>query len=482
MPIRVSVVEDRLELVADPEEAHPGARVRAEHRQRGQRRAGDDVDRVGADADPAGEREAAAGRRAGAGRAAPARGAEPDRERRRRAGRRRAPRARAGSPAPRRPPSASSRSAAVAPRRRRTSAASAGQRQPDRQRQEDDRVAAGAVIEARLQVGDRRPGRARRRTRSRCRSPRPGRRPRSARGSSARCRSRATTPSVRVESEVRSPSKPRAGDPDRQQLAARAGPRRAIAISRSSGPSPATSGRQLAQASAHDAEPGPAAAVAAALRDDRDGPVLVDADQGREAAVGLGGDRDPGVPQRRRAGARGRCRPGRCRRARAIRSHSRAGHAAVADVQARQVAVVEGLVDPVALPDVEEGLRDRNRAEPGADHARGELRDRRDLLDRRCRAAAPRSRPGRRSQRGLRPAARRRRPLRRGRQLALASRRWPIARSPSSPSSSSIPPGSAAMPRRGRRINGSSSPPARTSRSTAACAPTRPSARAATPT
>ena len=38
-----------------------------------------------------------------------------------------------------------------------------------------------------------------------------------------------------------------------------------------------------------------------------------------------------------------------------------------------------------------------------------------------------------------------------------------LARSPSSPSSSSTPPGSAAIPRRARRINGSSSPPARTS-------------------
>ena len=39
------------------------------------------------------------------------------------------------------------------------------------------------------------------------------------------------------------------------------------------------------------------------------------------------------------------------------------GHPAVAHVQARQVAVVEVLVDPVALGDVEEGLRDRHRAE-----------------------------------------------------------------------------------------------------------------------
>ena len=49
VPTRVSGRQDRLELVADAEEAHPAAGVGTEHRERGQRRAGDDVDRVGGD-------------------------------------------------------------------------------------------------------------------------------------------------------------------------------------------------------------------------------------------------------------------------------------------------------------------------------------------------------------------------------------------------------------------------------------------------
>ena len=49
--------EQRLELVADPVEAHPEARVGAEQRERGQRRAGDDVDRVGEDGQPGGDRQ-----------------------------------------------------------------------------------------------------------------------------------------------------------------------------------------------------------------------------------------------------------------------------------------------------------------------------------------------------------------------------------------------------------------------------------------
>ena len=65
-----------------------------------------------------------------------------------------------------------------------------------------------------------------------------------------------------------------------------------------------------------------------------------------------------------------------------VRSQSGSRDAAVADVEARQLAVVEVLVDAVALADVEEGLRDGHRPEPGADQPGGELGDRRDLLDR----------------------------------------------------------------------------------------------------
>ena len=46
-----------LELVADAEEAHPQPRIGAQQRLRGQRRAGDDVDRVGAERDRAGDRK-----------------------------------------------------------------------------------------------------------------------------------------------------------------------------------------------------------------------------------------------------------------------------------------------------------------------------------------------------------------------------------------------------------------------------------------
>ena len=52
------------------------------------------------------------------------------------------------------------------------------------------------------------------------------------------------------------------------------------------------------------------------------------------------------------------------------------GDAAVAHVEPREVAVVEVLVDPVSLADVEERLGDRHRAEAGADNARGELGNR----------------------------------------------------------------------------------------------------------
>ena len=52
--------QDRLELVADPEEAHAGAGVGAEDRQRGQRRAEDHVDRIGEDGRARGKREARA--------------------------------------------------------------------------------------------------------------------------------------------------------------------------------------------------------------------------------------------------------------------------------------------------------------------------------------------------------------------------------------------------------------------------------------
>ena len=149
--------QDRLELVADPEEAHPAARVRPEDRERGQRRAGDDVDRVGADRDPAGEREArrtgrAAGRWRSASAGAPSPTASADGERPGVGCRR----AQAGSAAPRRTDERQQpQRRPRAPRRARRSAASAGQREPDPERQQDHRVAARAVVEALLEVGDR---------------------------------------------------------------------------------------------------------------------------------------------------------------------------------------------------------------------------------------------------------------------------------------------------------------------------------------
>ena len=49
VPATISTAEQRLELVADPVEPHAEPRVRAQQRERGQRRAGDHVDRVGGD-------------------------------------------------------------------------------------------------------------------------------------------------------------------------------------------------------------------------------------------------------------------------------------------------------------------------------------------------------------------------------------------------------------------------------------------------
>ena len=49
--------QQRLQLVADAVEAHAEARVRAEQRERGQRRAGDHIDRVGQDGQPRRDRE-----------------------------------------------------------------------------------------------------------------------------------------------------------------------------------------------------------------------------------------------------------------------------------------------------------------------------------------------------------------------------------------------------------------------------------------
>ncbi len=49
--------QQRLQLVADPVEPHPQAGVRPQQRERGERRAGDDVDRVGEDGQPGSKRQ-----------------------------------------------------------------------------------------------------------------------------------------------------------------------------------------------------------------------------------------------------------------------------------------------------------------------------------------------------------------------------------------------------------------------------------------
>ena len=189
-----------------------------------------------------------------------------------------------------------------------------------------------------------------------------------------------TRPSVRVEAEVRFPAKPSPAIPAGNSCCSSPAPE-ANAISRSSEPSPSISvpsspGRERSTVSPGAQPPAQSLCGAIATLPRSSTPIRVASPLSASAAVSIPASarveaEQPRDDVRRRAlGALDGRLPERLR------------DAAVADVEARQLAVVEILVDPVALTDVEEGLRDGHRPEPGADQPGGELGDRPELLGR----------------------------------------------------------------------------------------------------
>ena len=218
----------------------------------------------------------------------------------------------------------SSRSATRAPRRRQASAASRGQQQPDAERQQDDGVAARAVIEPRLEIGDRlRVAVVRRADLAAVdlvgdldpEVLEHGRGDVGGRSRPRRCGSRPRSGCRRAEPGDRRPAAAPARLPEPA----------ANAISRSSGRGARRAARARASRIRITVRPGAAAAGAGRGSAIGATPVAIDADQRREAAVGLDRDRDPGVARGSRRAARGRSSPGRSSARSATRSQRPGG-------------------------------------------------------------------------------------------------------------------------------------------------------------
>ena len=170
-----------------------------------------------------------------------------------------------------------------------------------------------------------------------------------------------TTPSVRVESEVRLPSKPAARDPGRPQrlLAAAAGGERDQEVVRAEPPHEVA---ELGELGPDHGHPGRAVALRTPVRGEVDVAVAVGGDQRRQPVGAARRRRPAGVLERRRQQSGDDVGRGVLR---AVDDPvpDPVLELALADVDGGRSAVVEALVDPVALADVEEALRRRRRAD-----------------------------------------------------------------------------------------------------------------------
>ena len=187
------------------------------------------------------------------------------------------------------------------------------------------------------------------------------------------------TPSVCVESEVRLPPEPVAGDADRKQVSV--GRRRAGHRDQQiAGAKLARIAGQLGGPCANHRQTGRTTNLTGVLDQPRQVPVAIDAHQERLAERGVQMDIDPGLLERRSQQA------GNDLRRRTVGPVAHLVPACLRDLVAlhhdrRQGLVVQNLAHAVALRDVEVGLSATDQPKPRADDARREIGRSGELLD-----------------------------------------------------------------------------------------------------